>query len=127
VVITTDGSCLPNPGRGGWAAVLSTTTKRGAVALREIAGFSVSTTSNRMEMMGVLQALRTLKKPCRVIIRTDSRIVQGGMSVRMPRWRASGWPQKLANLQLWKELEEASRPHHIECLWVKGHAGDPDN
>jgi ribonuclease HI len=127
VDIWTDGACNGNPGLGGWGAVLrhGTTTK-------EIYGSeSGSTTNNRMELMAPIQALETLTRPATVRIHTDSTYVRNGITQWMAKWKTNGWratsKQPVKNIDLWQRLEAAANRHEVQWLWVKGHAGDPDN
>jgi ribonuclease HI len=126
VMIWTDGGCKPNPGPGGWGAVL---TFRGRE--RELSGAEPATTNNRMELTAAAAALEALTRPCRVILHTDSEYVKNGVT----RW-SSGWVRKnwrtasgdpVANMDLWQRLLAAAKPHQIEWLWVRGHSGDPMN
>lgn len=126
VEIWTDGACKGNPGIGGWGALL----RRGKHE-KELFGGEPLTTNNRMEMMAVIEALRALKKPCRVIIHTDSTYVQKGMTEWLPRWKARQWRKAdrkpVLNADLWRLLDELVSAHQVQWRWVKGHAGDPGN
>jgi len=126
VLIYTDGACDPNPGPGGWAAVL-----RFAAHEKVLTGADPRTTNNRMELQAVIAALNALKKPCRVMLHTDSRYVQTGVTEYLARWKMKGWQtadkKAVANQDLWQALDEALAQHQIEWVWVKGHAGDPLN
>jgi ribonuclease HI len=126
IEIHTDGSCLGNPGPGGWAALLRWNGRE-----RELAGGEVQTTNNRMELMAAIMALEVLKEPCRIVLHTDSQYVRQGITEWMPGWvrkqwkTASGGPVK--NRELWERLNAAIARHEIDWRWVKGHAGNPDN
>ena len=126
VTIYTDGACDPNPGPGGWAAVL-----RFEGHEKVLTGADPRTTNNRMELQAVIAALAALTKPCRVRLHTDSRYVQKGVTEYLARWKAKGWrttnQKAVANQDLWQALDELSQRHEIEWEWVKGHAGDPLN
>lgn len=125
VEIYTDGSCTPNPGRGGWAALL-----RFGPQEKELSGGEVHTTNNRMELTAAVEALQALKRPCQVDFYTDSEYLRRGITEWMPGWRARNWRRKegkLANVDLWKALDQAMRPHQIHWHWVRGHAGHPEN
>jgi ribonuclease HI len=125
VTIYTDGACDPNPGPGGWAALL-----RFGDYEKELSGSEQQTTNNRMELTAAIQALQSLKRPCRVEIHTDSEYLKRGITEWLPAWQARNWKRKggaLANSDLWQTLAAAIRPHQIEWRWVRGHAGDPDN
>jgi ribonuclease HI len=126
VEIWTDGGCRPNPGPGGWAAIL-----RVGKAEREISGAASATTNNRMELTAAAEALEALKHPCRVILHTDSQYLQLGITT----WRA-GWVRRkwrtadgkpVLNQDLWQRLLAAAAPHRIEWRWVRGHATDEMN
>ncbi len=127
VEIATDGACKGNPGRGGWGAVLRAADGRE----RELSGGEPDTTNNRMELMAAIEGLRTLKRPCRVILSTDSRYVMDGLTKWIKGWQKNGWKtaarQPVKNAELWQALLDAAKPHRIEWVWVKGHAGHPDN
>jgi ribonuclease HI len=126
VRIWTDGGCKPNPGPGGWAAIL---VFRGVE--RELSGAEKATTNNRMELTAAAAALESLTRPCRVVLHTDSEYVRNGIT----RW-STGWVRKnwrtasgdpVANMDLWRRLLDVAKPHSIEWLWVKGHSGDAMN
>ncbi len=127
VEVATDGACKGNPGRGGWGAVLRAADGRE----RELSGGEPDTTNNRMELMAAIEALKALKRPCRVILSTDSRYVMDGLTKWIKGWQKNGWKtaarQPVKNAELWQELLAAAKPHRIEWVWVKGHAGHPDN
>jgi len=126
VVIFTDGSCRGNPGPGGWGAIL---TYRGHQ--REIWGGEAHTTNNRMELMGAIQALEALKRPCRVELHTDSQYVREGITQWLALWKARGWRTMskgaVKNEDLWRRLDEAQGRHEVDWRWVKGHAGHEMN
>ena len=125
VTIYTDGACDPNPGPGGWAALL-----RSAGHTKELTGGEPDTTNNRMELTAAARALQTLNRPCRVDIYTDSEYLRRGITEWLPGWRRRNWRRKdgaLANVDLWQALDTAMQPHVIEWHWVRGHAGDRDN
>ncbi|MEX6724253.1 ribonuclease HI [Parapedomonas caeni] len=126
VEIFTDGACSGNPGPGGWGAVL-----RHGEMVRELSGGDPSTTNNRMEMMAAIQALKALKRPCKVKLTTDSTYVRDGITKWLHGWRRNGWKtadkKPVKNVELWQALVEAAAPHQVDWLWVKGHAGHPEN
>lgn len=126
VIIYTDGACRGNPGPGGWGALMLAGDQR-----KTLSGFERQTTNNRMELMGALEALRTLRKPCEVVLWTDSEYLRKGMTEWLPGWKARGWKtaakQPVKNADLWQALETAAAPHRVDWRWVKGHNGDPGN
>jgi ribonuclease HI len=126
VHIATDGACKGNPGPGGWGAVL-----RYGTVERDLSGGEAETTNNRMELMAAIVALETLKRPCDVILSTDSVYVRDGITKWIHGWKRNGWrtaaKKPVANADLWQRLEAAAARHSIDWRWVKGHAGDADN
>jgi ribonuclease HI len=126
VEIWTDGGCRPNPGPGGWAAILKFKD-----TLRELSGAEAETTNNRMELTAAAEALAALKRPCSVILHTDSEYLKNGIT----RWH-TGWVRKnwrnaagdpVKNMDLWRRILEAAKTHTIEWRWVRGHSGDVMN
>lgn len=130
VTIYTDGACKGNPGPGGWGALLLYQGSNGVME-KEIYGGEPETTNNRMELMAVIEALKLLKKPCRVDLHMDSVYVKHGMEEWMDNWKRNGWrtaqKKPVKNQELWQQLDEQRQRHHITGHWVKGHAGDPGN
>jgi ribonuclease HI len=126
VEIATDGACKGNPGPGGWGAII-----RSGISERELAGGEKLTTNNRMELTAAIEGLNALKRPCHVTLSTDSRYVMDGLTKWIKGWQKNGWKtaakQPVKNADLWQALLDAAKPHRIEWLWVKGHAGHPDN
>ncbi len=126
VEIYTDGACKGNPGVGGWGALLRTKGKE-----REMYGGEAHTTNNRMELMGAIAALEILSRPCHIRLHTDSKYVQQGISEWVHGWKQRGWKtaskQPVKNEDLWRRLDAAVARHKIEWIWVKGHAGHPEN
>jgi ribonuclease HI len=128
VEIFTDGACVPNPGPGGWGAVLR---YRGSE--KDLyGGEATATTNNRMELMAPIRALESLTRaPLTVLLYTDSIYVRDGITKWLPRWTANGWltaaKQPVKNADLWRRLAEAVRRHDVRWHWVKGHAGHPEN
>ena len=124
-VIYTDGGCDPNPGPGGWAALILHDGKR-----QEISGAEMHSTNNRMELTAAIEALRALPHPGRVDLYTDSQYLMRGITEWMPKWLAKNWRGTngpVANKDLWQELLEESSRHTVRWKWVKGHAGNPEN
>ena len=125
IIVYTDGGCDPNPGVGGWGAVLLYEDHR-----KELSGGAAKTTNNRMELTAAIEALGSLKRASRVILHTDSEYLKKGITEWMPRWRAKGWRRKggaLKNVDLWKRLDELASEHRVEWAWVPGHAGIEEN
>ncbi len=126
VVIHTDGACSGNPGPGGWGAVLHFKDQE-----KELWGGELQTTNNRMELMAAIQALETLKRPCRVELHTDSQYVQKGIHEWIHGWKKRGWltadKKPVKNDDLWKRLDAARLRHEVDWRWVKGHAGHEFN
>jgi ribonuclease HI len=126
VEIFADGACSGNPGPGGYGVIL----KYGKT-LKEISGYALQTTNNRMEMMGVIEGLRLIKRPCRIRVVTDSGYLVKGMSEWVPRWIKKNWmnasKRPVSNRDLWETLIELSQPHEIEWELVRGHAGHKEN
>ena len=122
VTIFTDGACSGNPGPGGWGAVLISGENE-----REICGGEPATTNNRMELMAAIQALETLKRPCKVELHTDSQYVRNGITQWINGWKARGWrtadKKPVKNDDLWKRLDAARARHEVDWRWVKGHNG----
>lgn len=125
VTIYTDGGCDPNPGRGGWAAVIQISGKT-----TELSGCEAHSTNNRMELTAAIQALKSLKEPSTVTLHTDSTYLQKGITEWMPGWLRKNWRGSngpVLNVDLWKELLEAEKPHDVTWKWVKGHSANRFN
>ncbi|EQD63455.1 ribonuclease H [mine drainage metagenome] len=126
VQIWTDGACLGNPGRGGWAALL-----RKQAHERVLSGGEPETTNNRMELMAAIAALEALRRPCRVELSTDSQYLRQGITEWVPRWQRNGWrtasKAPVKNQDLWQRLDAAAKPHEVRWSWVRGHNGHPEN
>jgi ribonuclease HI len=126
VEIFTDGACRGNPGPGGWGAIL----RYGEVE-KELSGGEPATTNNRMEMTAAIAALEALKRPCRVRLYTDSQYLRDGIMQWLAGWKARGWrtadKKPVKNVDLWQRLDAIAAPHQIEWIWVRGHAGHPEN
>jgi ribonuclease HI len=126
VVIYTDGACSGNPGPGGWGVVMRWQGKE-----KDLYGFDPVTTNNRMELMAAIQALEALQRPTTVSLHTDSKYLLDGITKWIQGWQRNGWKtaakKPVKNEDLWRRLTEAMRPHDVDWVWVKGHAGDPGN
>jgi ribonuclease HI len=126
IQIYTDGACKGNPGPGGWGALLVSGAKE-----KELFGGEENTTNNRMELMAVIQALTALKRPCHIVIYTDSKYVLHGITEWLAGWKARGWKTAskapVKNVDLWQALDAATQRHQIEWRWVKGHSGHNGN
>ena len=126
VDIFTDGACSGNPGPGGWGAIM-----RWRGTERELCGGEPATTNNRMELMAAIQALETLKRPVHARLHTDSQYLRDGITQWMARWKKNGWrtadKKPVKNIDLWQRLDEALAHHNVEFIWVRGHAGHPEN
>lgn len=127
VAIYTDGSCLGNPGPGGYGAILTYGQHRKELS----AGFRL-TTNNRMELLAAICALEALTKPCNVELTTDSQYVRLGITQWLAGWKRNNWKtsqkEPVKNKDLWQRLEQASQRHNtVNWHWVKGHAGHPEN
>ena len=126
IKIYTDGSCLKNPGNGGWAAIIFMNNEKIAIT-----GNKKNTTNNQMELMAAIEALKKIPTGQKVQIYTDSKYVKLGITEWIEKWSQNNWKtsskQKVKNLELWTELNEISKKHKIEWFWVKGHAGNPIN
>jgi len=127
VQLFTDGSCLRNPGPGGWAYILK--LPHSSVAL-EASGGERRTTNNRMELTAVIEGLKSLDQPSRVELCGDSEYVLHGIRDWMPNWKAKGWKRgkkPVKNLDLWQELDRQLQRHVVEINWVRGHTGHIEN
>ena len=122
----TDGACKGNPGPGGWGVVL-----RFGAHEKELFGGEQVTTNNRMELKAAIEALRALKRPCRVRITTDSQYLRQGITEWLPQWEQRGWRtasgKPVKNQDLWQELSKLVAQHEVSWRWVKGHAGHVEN
>ena len=127
VEIFTDGACSGNPGKGGWGAVL-----RYQNVERELCGGARETTNNRMELTAVIEALTALKEPCVVTLTTDSKYVVDAIEKGwVYGWQRNGWrkadKKPALNVDLWEQLLPLLQKHTVSFVWVKGHAGHPEN
>jgi ribonuclease HI len=131
VRLFTDGACSGNPGPGGWAYILQHPASGQA---REVSGAEPATTNNRMELMGAIEGLQSLKRPCQVELVTDSQYLAKGLTEWLPRWKAQGWRRKesggfkpVQNEDLWRRLDELANHHRVNVVHVLGHNGHPEN
>ena len=126
IIIYTDGACSGNPGKGGWGAVLLYGDHQ-----KTISGFDPQTTNNQMELMAVIEALKIIKKSIPIIIHTDSKYVQDGITKWILNWKKNGWKtakkEPVKNVELWQELDALASQHQISWQWVKGHSGNKYN
>jgi ribonuclease HI len=126
VIIHTDGACSGNPGPGGWGVVMDWNGTR-----KEICGGEKETTNNRMELLAAIEALKALKRACKVEMHVDSSYVKDGISKWIHGWKRNGWKtadkKPVKNVELWQALDEAIKRHEISWHWVKGHDGHPEN
>ena len=127
VEIFTDGACSGNPGPGGYGVIL-----RFNGHVKELSGGEHETTNNRMELTGVIKALSALKEPCRVILTTDSKYVVDSVTKGwVYLWKKKNWiksdGKKALNVDLWEKLIPLLEKHYVQFIWVKGHAGHPEN
>lgn len=132
-IIHTDGACIPNPGPGGWGAMIRVLDGDHEISLTEISGGERDTTNNRMELRAGIEAVRTLtlEEGSPVLIYSDSKYVINGITEWLASWKARGWrtaaKEPVKNVDLWRELDGLTAFHDISWRWVKGLAGDPHN
>ena len=130
IIIYTDGACEPNPGPGGWAAVLID-GDLAQLGKQELSGGEANTTNNRMELQAAISALRSLSQPRTVHVHTDSQYLQQGITLWLPGWIARGWRrsgnQPVLNVDLWQELHALTLKHDVHWYWLRGHRGHPHN
>ena len=126
IKIYTDGSCLGNPGNGGWAAIIIDDNKK-----IQIKGSKKNTTNNQMELLAPIEALKKIPKGSKVQIFTDSKYVKSGITEWIYNWKKNGWKtaakKPVKNKELWIELDQLISRHNISWKWVKGHAGNTHN
>lgn len=127
VEMYTDGACSGNPGPGGWGTIL-----RCGQYEKEFSGGESLTTNNKMELKAVIEGFKALKKPCNVTLYTDSKYVSDGISKGWAEgWKARGWKKSdgkpALNIDLWDELLTLIDKHELKIIWLKGHAGHPEN
>ena len=126
VSLYTDGACKGNAGKGGWGVLM-----RYGSHEKELFGGEAHTTNNRMELTAIIQGLAALKRPCAVVIYTDSQYVKNGMEQWIHGWKKNGWKtaskQPVKNEDLWQQLDRLAAQHQIQWQWVRGHAGHTEN
>ena len=126
VEIFSDGACKGNPGPGGYGVIL-----RYMGRVKEISGFEIDTTNNRMELLGAIVGLEALKEPCDIVFYSDSQYHAKGISEWMDAWIKKGWrtasKKPVRNMDLWQKLAKLQKKHKIKWQWVKGHSGHPEN
>ena len=134
VTIYTDGACRGNPGPGGYGSILRYTGPDGKVYEKELSAGFESTTNNRMEILAAVAALEALKKPCQIVLYSDSQyLVNAFRQGWLEKWKRNDWfrdvkrKEKAKNVDLWKRLDEAMKPHEVMFQWVKGHAENSFN
>lgn len=121
----TDGACSGNPGPGGWGFIL-----RVDGVEREGSGGEARTTNNRMELLGAIEGLKLLERPCRVRLVSDSQYLVKGLNEWLEGWKKRGWRRKegpVLNVELWQELDRLRLLHAIHAEWVRGHVGHAEN
>ena len=126
IKIFTDGACKGNPGPGGWGAVIISQKYR-----KELKGYESSTTNNRMELVAVIRALKSIITPSNIEITTDSKYVKNGITEWIKNWERNNWQtaqkKPVKNKELWIELNKLTKGHNITWEWVKGHSGHFEN
>ena len=126
IKIYTDGSCLKNPGNGGWAAIININNE-----IKKISGSVKDTTNNKMELMAPIKALQEIKEQQPIEIYTDSQYVKLGITDWVHKWRKNNWltskKEPVKNKELWAQLYKLNKSHEIKWIWVKAHAGNTLN
>ena len=126
IQLFTDGACKGNPGVGGWGALI-----KQAKGVNELKGFQIHTTNNRMELVAVIEGLKSINKNENIQIITDSKYVKNGINQWIVNWKNNGWrtasKKPVKNKELWQELDTLVQNYNINWKWVKGHSGDPGN
>lgn len=127
----TDGACSGNPGPGGWGALLRAIEGGKIIKERELKGGEALTTNNKMELMAAIASLEALERASTITVVTDSNYVKNGITSWIHGWKRNGWKnaakKPVANVELWKRLDEAQARHDVTWKWVKGHAGHAEN
>lgn len=126
IELFSDGACKGNPGLGGWGVLI-----KNSKTLNELKGSQQQTTNNRMELIAVIEGLKSIKKHSHIQITTDSMYVKNGINEWINNWKKNGWrtaaKKPVKNKDLWQELDELVQNYSIKWLWVKGHSGHPGN
>lgn len=126
IEIFTDGACSGNPGPGGWGVILRYNNHE-----KELSGFKAQTTNNQMELQAAIEGLKAVKQKKTIKLYTDSKYVKHGITEWIHTWRKNGWKgaskKPIKNLELWQELDQLSAQFEINYIWIKGHAGHPEN
>ena len=126
IELFSDGACKGNPGLGGWGVLI-----KNSKTLNELKGSQQQTTNNRMELIAVIEGLKSIKKHSHIQITTDSMYVKNGINQWINNWKKNGWrtaaKKPVKNKDLWQELDELVQKYSIKWLWVKGHSGHPGN
>lgn len=124
--IYTDGACKGNPGIGGWGVLMRYGTHE-----KTLKGAEAHTTNNRMELQAAIAALQAIKRPCPIVLTTDSNYLKDGITKWLANWKKNGWKtagkQAVKNEDLWRQLDSLVAQHNIRWQWIKGHSGHPGN
>ena len=126
VQIFTDGACKGNPGVGGWGVLIKSSN-----FINELKGYEQLTTNNRMELIAVIEGIKSIEKNANIEITTDSKYVKNGINLWINNWKKNGWKtsskKPVKNKELWLDLDKLVQNYNIEWKWVKGHSGHPGN
>ena len=126
VQIFTDGACKGNPGVGGWGVLIKSSNY-----INELKGYEQLTTNNRMELIAVIEGIKSIEKNASIEITTDSKYVKNGINLWIDNWKKNGWKtsskKPVKNKELWLDLDKLVQNYNIEWKWVKGHSGHPGN
>ncbi|MDP1669333.1 ribonuclease HI [Phaeovulum sp.] len=127
----TDGACSGNPGPGGWGVLIRALDGGTVRKERTLSGGEAMTTNNRMELMAAIAALEVLARASEITLTTDSAYVKNGITTWMAGWKSNGWKtadrKPVKNVDLWQRLDAAQARHKVRWMWIKGHAGHPEN
>ena len=126
VQILTDGACKGNPGVGGWGVLIKSSNY-----INELKGYEQLTTNNRMELIAVIEGIKSIEKNANIEITTDSKYVKNGINLWIDNWKKNDWKtsskKPVKNKELWLDLDKLVQNYNIEWKWVKGHSGHPGN